>query len=175
MSNAILVSHGIFEDESDWRVHVAFGAGVLYLFPTRSARRALEATWLREREATQPGARGPTAAGFAVPWQTIDGIVELKIPDSILADHWVEHCEPVEKKGRAAVEVVKEMLRSGRLRLPTRMEHEEIDAWEMQVRGFDLILKRTITLQIKCDYYAGRGGTGNLYLQTRERNPFGKR
>jgi hypothetical protein len=48
----------------------------------------------------------------------------------------------------------------------------EVDDWEFQVRGVDLVLARRVTIQVKCDYNAGNAGTGNLYIQTKECNLF---
>jgi hypothetical protein len=110
----VLVEHGIFEDESDWRAHVAFArGGYVYFFPTAAGLEAAKNHQGVVKEATQPGANGQTTAvGVAVPWQLIEGISEHRIPIPILADHWVEESQSVSERGKAAQQVIVRM--SGR-------------------------------------------------------------
>ena len=48
---------------------------------------------------------------------------------------------------------------------------------DLQINGVDIVINMNTKIQVKCDYRGGPkayGGTGNLYLQVRECNPFGK-
>ena len=116
-----------------------------------------------------------TAKGRAVPWQTINGINVWKIPQHSMRLHFVERSANETDKGRAAVEIVKDMIygRHGGNLVPIRSAGTSLD-----IAGTDLVVNGEDTIQVKCDYRGGHkelGGTGNLFLQTAECNPFQKR
>jgi hypothetical protein len=77
-------------------------------------------------------------------------------------------------KGQKAVYVVHEMLKRGLI--PIKQNIETITEQDMQISGTDIIVHSNIRIQVKCDWKAGTkelGGTGNLFIQTAECNPFG--
>jgi hypothetical protein len=78
------------------------------------------------------------------------------------------------EKGKHAVDVAIEALRAGKFPLWV-YDARETEQTNLQIKGTDLMLTVQWKIQVKCDYWAGRGddgqGTGNLYLQVAELNP----
>ena len=183
-----LVKYGILDDKSDYRIHVGFHIGRVYFFLTENAkeliRRRKDEGIYPIRHATQPGVNGSiTGSGWCVPWSHVDGIKEIMIPKNILALEMIDHNKDgTSKKGDKAIRVCKRMLNAGRIPLP--MVALEVQDYEMQIAGSDLIIvQRTYSIQVKCDAPCGGNGsgrdpdtnlgwTGNLFLQRGESNPF---
>ena len=81
--------------------------------------------------------------------------------------------ETTSTKGLKAVAIVVAMLKQGMIALP--LNTKVIDDKALQIKGTDVIVQNTLHLQVKCDFAAGprdHGGTGNLFLQTQECNPY---
>jgi hypothetical protein len=96
------------------------------------------------------------------------------IPPVLLSAIDCHRHESTSEKGKKAICIVQYMLWEGLI--PLKLQTAEIDCKDLQLVGEDIIINQRITLQVKCDYRCGaqdRGGTGNLYLQTEERNVFG--
>ena len=77
------------------------------------------------------------------------------------------------RKGDQAVAIIKEYLKRGGF--PLMMDPAVIDELDMQIEGTDIIIDADIRVQCKCDYSGGPqelGGTGNLFLQVEESNPW---
>jgi len=170
MNNA-LVNYGIQTEKSQWRAHVCFKAGYIYIFATEAGRRALNNG--PEAYAKQALAVGPTARGRKVPWQSIDGIREIPIPPDIMAANVIEEDEEdTTIKGQLAVAIFMDTMYQAHGTLLPMCEVTDMAA---QIEGTDIRIdgKR---IQVKCDYPGGRkpNGTGNLFLQTHECNPFRK-
>jgi len=56
-----------------------------------------------------------------------------------------------------------------------RFTVQEINERMMQISGIDVTMQDNMKIQVKMDYNGGDkrlGGTGNLYLQTAECNPY---
>lgn len=165
--------YGILDEQSDIRAHVGVASRSLYVFRTAEARNFLRAAGSRYavRPAYQPGVDGMTALGWKVPWKDIPGIRKIASPTATIWGTF-DPSDTTTDKGRKAVAVVHAYLRNGRF--PLWIYAEETTDTTMQVLGTDLIVYHTARIQVKCDWYAGEGGnlcTGNLYLQTAERNP----
>lgn len=174
-----LVNYGIFQDESDYHIHVCFCAGMLYVFRTGMGRWAIESGSYRLRTATQSGTRRITSEGYAIPWERIPGCVEIKIPRTILQSHDPGIDERnTSVKGKSAENICWEMMRLNLI--PLEQVIISVTDFERQVQGSDfLLVSHTTKIQVKCDYRGGgspdnSNTTGNLYLEVRESNPFGK-
>jgi hypothetical protein len=170
-----LSKHGIQTERAAYRCHVCLGEGGVYVFSTASALHAISQLPDKyKRSAYQQGVDGPTAQGYVVKIKDIPGCVVMKIPQSILEDarRRVNIDSPTSAKGQAARDVVIAMLQRGSLPLPMAAT---IAPRQDDIDGIDLYVENERwSLQVKCDWKGGLTGTGNLYIQTHERNPLGR-
>jgi len=165
-----LVDYGIQTEDSDIRAHVSVVAGKVYVFPTKLAVALVKSGKYPERKAWQPGIPYPTAKGYIIPWRDIPNIVPVAASKFIREQNFGSE-DSTTLKGEKASNVVEGLVRLGWFPLavlPIVSEDTEI-----QRRGIDIIVHCTWRIQVKCDFHAGEGGTGNLFLQVAERNPFG--
>lgn len=123
--------------------------------------------------ASQSGIK--TALGRLIPPSDIPNLAEYEIPET-----WARKAESklgnatTSIKGQIAVSITKDLLKRGIIKLP--LLTTEITDEQMQISGIDILVMATIKVQVKCDWNAGHrslGGTGNLFIQTYECNPFG--
>ena len=166
-----LVDYGIQTEESDYRIHVCFGEGYIYVFQTAEGIEACKSGRYRCVAAHQPGVNYRTAEGYLVPPDDLSTCQRIRIPSDILI-----HCRCIRKastsaKGRAAIQTVKAMTVRGLVPVPILAD--EVTEEDMQVKGVDILMVANVRMQVKCDYDGGISGTGNLYLQVRELNPLG--
>ncbi len=176
-ANTKLVEYGIQNEVSDWRVHVGWGTQHVIAFPTSSGKKVIEAK-LRESgraEAKAVSTRGiTTALGFAVPISYLDGMSEILIPPDLHRKYQLSKtADSTSRKGAVAVAVVMAML--GRRLIPLPCVYDETDDKALQVQGQDILVNSSLRVQVKMDWDAGsrvHGGTGNVYLQVAECNPF---
>ena len=168
MGQSGLVDYGIQTDKSDYRVHVGFEGGYIYFFETRKGQMALENSNYELKRGRVPKAEQDTYAGYPVPWENISGCEEIKIPDDLRNKYFPCRGATTYEKGDSAIAITKGMLLRGLI--PIRLIAAEVSEKDLQIKGFDLIVSPRFTIQVKCDMKAGRGGTGNLFLQTRERH-----
>lgn len=175
-----LVEYGIQNEGSHVRVHVCPTVRRVYVFPTECGKMAIETLKYQKKHGFQPGYEGPTAEGYPVPPEDIERCVEICLRDTSWDSISFSLDDSTEEKGNKAVKLVKAMLRNGLLPLPA--EGREVKDKDMQIQGTDILIKANslyheeIRVQVKCDYPGGRkelGGTGNLFLQVAECNPFG--
>lgn len=158
-----LVEHGIHTEDADERIHVGFQCGVLIRF---NVAKALEAVKLRKpRRRNLPGqqsVRGPTADGFACPMEWIAGLTMTSIPMELLDRFRPDPRASTSVKGRAACDVACAMVPG----LQPALSFAD-------KQGTDMYRDGKVKVQIKCDWRAGPCpiGSGNVYLQTHERNP----
>ena len=180
MNQTSLVDYGIQNEESDIRVHVCPQIRRVYVYPTNCGVEAIETNVYRRVFGYQPGWDKPTSEGYLVPPDCIKNCVELMFRELAWNALNFKEDDTTSTKGDKAVTLVKSMLKRGLLPLPT--ESEVIDERDMQISGTDIFVKanclkeRDIRIQVKCDFKGGRknlGGSGNLFLQVRESNPFG--
>ncbi len=167
-----LVEYGIHNEESDLRAHVSFATGQVYVFPTANGRAAIRTGRYGTKGAYQPGYDFPTGLGYLVPPFEVEGCREVAIPADLVARANCQRDESTTSKGRKAVIVVHNMLLRGLI--PITLCPALVTRKDLQIRGEDITVRGQATIQVKCDYSAGRrelGGTGYLYLQIAERNP----
>ena len=172
--NQRLIEHGIMQEESDYRVHVGFKVGAVYVFPTESGKEAVRSGKYPTTSAGQPGVYFTTSEGEKATWHEIRGCTEIKIPEFLLQAAKCEKSENPSIKGRKALCIVQMMQQVGLIPIPLAVT--EVRNETMQIAGVDL-MTRPVTIQVKCDFKCGakeRGGTGNLYLETHECNPLGR-
>jgi len=170
--NSSLVQYGIYEEDKDIiRCHVSIKTKRVYVFSVGDVR-SLDIAKYKEVGASQSGIK--TALGRLIPPSDILNIFECMIPET-----WIKKAEQyalstTSIKGQIAVSITKELLKLGRIRLPLTIS--EVTDQQMQISGTDILILATIKMQVKCDWNAGHrnmGGTGNLFIQTHECNPFG--
>lgn len=168
--SAELKEYGIPHERSDYRCHVCFGEGNVYLFKTVDCVSIIESRAYKQVPAYQPGIKEPTAMGYLVPPADIPGAKPVKIPPDILTSVLsnINKSSPTTAKGSYASKVVRAMLYRGLL--PVSILSYEITERRDQLDGIDLLTKQ-IRIQVKCDWDGGVNGTGNLYIQTHEANP----
>lgn len=174
-----LVHSGITTEQSDYRIHVGYKMGTVWVFPTDSGRAAVERaeqigiTPDYPQDPAVHDGRGPTARGFQIPPSLLDGCQAIPIPPDLLSRYGCSVTSSTSQKGQSAQDLVFEMFRRGIILLPM-IPQVVIDA-ELQRKGQDMLVTRNATIQIKCDFYAcytrKDGYTRGLFLQTHERNP----
>lgn len=167
-----LVEYGILTEESDYRVHVCFGEGYIYRYGTKCGVEACRSGKFKQRMARQPNFPHPTAMGNLVPPDEIETCLRIQIPQELLMNVSCRKEEDTSAKGSKAVEVVRRMLLGGFI--PIEVSPRIIRERDIQIKGLDIEVEGRATIQVKCDYDGGKLGTGYLFLQTEERNPFGK-
>ena len=169
-----LFDYGIQTEGSNIRCHVAPGTRNIFVFRTDLAVALLPGRY-EVRPAFQAGVKGPTAKGYLVPWRDVPDIRRLKWESCRWWERFDLH-QSTSAKGRQAVVVVIDLLRSGRF--PLWISAEESERAELQLHGTDVLLWGRWKIQVKCDWKAGdpeEGGSGNLFLQIAERNPLKRR
>lgn len=175
IGNTVLVEHGIQTCESEYIIHVCPKPGKIYIYASSVGLDAVESglypiksVWTRLPNKMLC----ETAQGYPVPWEHLENIRYIDIPNDLLEYHSHVKNAPTSRKGRWAEWVVKEMMGRGLL---TFKNIEAVNDVEMQIRGID-IQAYTPTYQVKYDGPGGHrefGGSGNLFLQIRECNPLG--
>lgn len=171
IGNRSLIRYGIQQEQSDLRAHVCFVAGALYVYPTNAGKATIERRWypdvpVRTRNII-------TARGYLVPPNDIDGCLRTEIPDELLARYEIRERDTTTVKGNKALAIVTAMLEDALFPLPLRSSL--IEDMQLQVKGLDVLIAANIRIQVKCDFNGGEkhiGGTGNLFLQIAECNPF---
>jgi len=169
--NTRLVSYGIQTEVSDIRVHVSVATRRAYVYPTSSGLAAVQSGKYRKRPAFTGNII--TAEGYLIPPDDIEGCKSVRIPDDVMDRLQFSEYESTTIKGEKAIEVTKELIKRGLI--PITLTVQDVTDEDMQVLGADIIVKARLKFQVKCDWRAGPreyGGTGNLYLQVAECNPF---
>ena len=180
LGNTRLVEHGIQTEQSDLRAHVCPVARKVYVYPTKRGLEAIDSGKFRSVPGYQDGIKTATAKGYLVPPFEIKECVAI----SLRAEAWdylkfSEH-DTLSSKGHKAEKLILQMLKRGLFPVPALPD--TVTDKDIQIRGADIIIKAgkltrdDIVIQVKCDYRGGErsdGGTGNLFLQTEECNPFG--
>lgn len=167
-----LSQYGILEEQSDIRAHVAPGTGFVFIFKTHAILEQLKRTTYRTAPAYQPGVSVATAKGHVVPWIEIPDIVPLVVDKATWQRYDIKKDESTSVKGTKARDLIQEMLRDGRF--PLFAEGIITKDVKLDISGTDILIEGRWRIQTKCDYDAGPGGTGNLFIQTHESNPLKK-
>lgn len=174
IGNRNLIMYGIQNEVSDFRAHVTYPAMRTYVFPTAKAKAVIDQAefhQLRLRTVTTDGIE--TAQGYAVPISYIDGIQEVVIPPDIWQRYRIHDKDETSIKGQLATSIVVELLQRDKIPLPVRWNHADSKA--LDIAGTDIVINASLHLQVKCDMRGGDksyGGTGNLFIQIAECNPY---
>jgi hypothetical protein len=108
-----------------------------------------------------------------VPPQDIKECKGIVIPERWIQEVGFKKNDTPTEKGNKAIEIVMKLLKGGWF--PLSLFPQVITDMDMQIEGTDLIVRAERRIQVKCDYDGGPktyGGTGNLFLQIAECNPF---
>lgn len=170
--NRALVPYGIQNEKSDFRAHVGYKTQHIFVFPTSPAQRLLESEHGLNLKSVRIG-KIETARGYPVPLSWIEGLQSILIPPDIHQRHRIYYKMSTSKKGLLAVEIVVTMLKRGLVPLP--INTKIITNEDLQIQGMDIIVHSQLTIQVKCDFAAGQkklNGTGNLFFQVAECNPY---
>lgn len=172
--NHHLVSYGIQNEASDYRIHVAYNAMRVYVFPTESARLLISQN---ERNGIEPKqvytGEIITAKGYLVALSYIAGLQEVIIPPDIWNRYSIRKDMLTSTKGLLATEIVVDLLKRDMIPLPVKIDMA--DDKSIQISGTDILINSALRLQVKCDLPGGDkryGGTGNLFIQIAECNPY---
>lgn len=181
VAQPFLYESGIQTENSDIRCHVSPVTRLAFIFRTAELLK-LDLSKYREAFGYQPGVRGVTGKGRLVPLRDI--------PDLRVVQWWVEPWWAgwppkdggTSEKGSRAVDVASRLMHAGRFPVwfSTAVDSARI---EVQRGGTDILLWGKWRVQVKADYDAGPKdgplvekypvcrGSGNLFIQTAERNP----
>jgi len=170
-TNPALFDYGIHTEDSDIRAHVSVVNKTVYVFPTRNGIDAIIEHNPQLRPAFQPGCEYITAEGWLIKPEWIKDIRELKF---LSWPEWTRFSQELStsEKGCLAVKCVVSLIQKGRF--PFWIEAQESVSKNIQILGTDIIVACKKKIQVKCDYRAGQkpNGSGNLFLQKSEINPF---
>ncbi len=114
-----------------------------------------------------------TAIGYRIEPQSLKSCKGINIPVEMSNKHKIKQFTSLSQKGAMAEYICQEMIEQGLI--PIQINIKQVNKKKWQIKGLDLISEKPITIQVKCDYRGGNldvGGTGYLYIQTHERNPF---
>ncbi len=171
--NAELVEYGINEEESDIRAHVSILGKQVIVFKTQEVRGLISEHKYRTSQATQPGVNGLiTAEGLLVPISDITGRYVLRSADCPWPDNEAYQNMTLVQKGDWAVKVVRASIVHNKF--PLWVAGVEVIDKEIDIRGMDIIISARRRIQVKHDWGAydrKHGGTGNVFIQTKECNP----
>jgi hypothetical protein len=169
-----LVDYGIHNEQSHIRAHVSVANQEVYVFQTSSALEAIKRWNPPLKSATQPGCNGrPTALGWPMPYTKIPGfrrVIFYTFDWSVFAKGPKQMT--TSEKGAAAVQCVLALMKKGMF--PFWIEAFEDDNVDIQISGTDIVVDCKKKVQVKCDWFCGQKpkGTGNVFLQRAEINPF---
>lgn len=169
LGNTQLVRYGIQTEQSDIRAHVSMAANKVYVYRTEDGRQLANSGKYRSLPVKTQGI--VTAEGYIIPPRDIPGCRAIDIPEHYRNS--IRETDNTSEKGRKAVEIVSFLLTNGLF--PIGMQPRVITETDLQIEGTDITVHAQARIQVKCDYKAGckdHGGTGNLFIQTAECNPF---
>lgn len=166
-----LFNYGIRTENSDVRAHVCVLARKVYAFRTRDGVNLLDTGKYCLKPAYQPGVVGRTALGAPIPIKDFPDLRVIKLP---CWERWNDFSETdrTSEKGRLAVQIIVDLLARGGF--PLWVIASDDDRKGIQIKGTDIVVFARQKIQVKCDYKGGEGHTsctGNLFIQTAERNP----
>ena len=143
----------------------------IYVFQTHLGISAIRSYNPPLSSAFQSGTKGRTAEGWLVKTEWINDLRRLKFFTWNLWDSFRDDMS-TSKKGELAVQCVVNSIKMGRF--PFWLDTTEDDRQNIQIKGTDILVFCRKRIQVKCDYRGGETplGTGNLFLQKSERNPF---
>jgi hypothetical protein len=182
MPNTKLINYGIHTEQCDLRAHVCVLARAVYIFRPQAALAAVNVRALGNQAGHKQVHTGDlvTATGYTIPLEEIEGIIPVHLPTG-----WLSHDPRATAfitihpqmsttiKGQKAEKIVRALVLHNMFPMAYRTLQQMSDS-QNQLSGIDL----TVTgpkIQVKCDFAGGeqsRGGTGNLFIQLTECNPY---
>lgn len=163
-----LIEYGIHTEDSDIRAHCSPSTMKVYVYRTKAGLEALSKKEYKVKPAFQPGVSGPTATGWLVPPGDIPGLRTIPLGPTWWKKFHKE--DSTSNKGKAAVELVVELLKIGHF--PLWISAGESSDSDVQIKGTDIVIFARKKIQVKCDWHAGDPSkSGCLFLQQSERNP----
>lgn len=166
MNSPTLHEHGIDADHSDYRAHVCFAEGMIYLYATTDMRELLLTR-------DYPIFESATSRGYLVPVDDVPNCQRIPVPvkwRTNLSTRVTEESSTTTKRQWSEM-LVQRMLERGYVSLP--LTATCVNSRDGQLAGHDLRVSLDCSIQVKCDWNGGANGTGNLYIETAERNPTG--
>jgi len=170
IGNTKLIESGIRTERSHIRAHVCPRIRRVYVFKTSLGIQAID-SGSYPLKAVRTG-EIVTAMGYLVPPHVL-GCSVIDIPEDVFYEADFDWKDNTSEKGRKATFVIKRLIEQGLF--PMRFTVQEINERMMQISGIDVTMQDNMKIQVKMDYNGGDkrlGGTGNLYLQTAECNPY---
>lgn len=167
-----LVAYGIQDEMSHIRAHVCVVAQCVYFFPTKQVRDLVKRKKYRTAKAHQAGLL--TSRGYLVPPSDIPRCVKVDIPNRVMKYAQFSERSNTSGKGNSAVMVVMRLLELNLIHKAIGI----VEDFATQRRGSDVMVYddySCVHIQVKCDWNGGArtlGGSGNLFIQTHEWNPF---
>ena len=165
-----LFEYGIHLENSDIRAHVSVINKTIYVFQTKLGIEAIKKYDPPLAKASQPGFIGYTGEGWLVKPEWINDLRKIKF---FSWESWSNFDSKLStsQKGQLAVQCVVDAIKIGIF--PFWFDTLEDTRENIQIKGTDIIIFCRKKIQVKCDYRCGEfPGTGNLFLQKAERNPF---
>lgn len=166
-----LHKYGIEEEQSDIRAHVSLPGRRVTVYRTADMVALISRSSYVERNGYQPGVEHATAKGWLVPLEDIQP-QHVLLSESFPWQQWNHTEMDCGQKGDMAVKCVRAAILANRFPLWV-CGHVNGDR-ELDIQGTDIIVSAKRRIQVKYDYGAypaSEGGTGNLYIQSHERNP----
>ena len=164
--------YGIFQENSYIRAHVGPVAKKVYAYKTSDMIDMILSREFKRKDAGQEGVVGVTGYGPIVPIEECTFVRPISWTSTKWWE-WFSIADDLAKRGKTAVKVISELLRQGRF--PLFVIPQEVTDIKMDIDGTDIIISGKWHVQVKCDWKAGpkniTGCTGNLFIQTHERNP----
>jgi len=173
VGNKQLVEYGIQTENSNYRTHVGYKTQHIFVFPTKNGlKEVIKFNNIGKRTVSIDG-KTITAKGYPVPISSIEDMQNIFIPHDIYSKYTIYPDMITTTKGQLAVQIVFEMLKRTLISLPINVDIKNSKA--IQIKGTDIVISSKLKIQVKCDFNAGDkkyGGTGNVFLQTDECNPY---
>lgn len=168
----MLVPYGIQNERSHVRAHVCPVTRTLYAYRTADGQATIAGGSYHKRSVTTQEI--VTAEGFLIPPEDIPDCGCVDISTWLRSIHILE-TDDVSTKGDKALRLTIAVLRAGKFPLILYDVSESVENRQLQQEGADIIVTVSARIQVKCDYRGGervRGGTGFLFLQVAECNPY---
>ncbi|MBA7512964.1 hypothetical protein ES705_04973 [subsurface metagenome] len=169
--NIKLVPFGIENEESEYRIHICYLEGYGYLFARENA------IWQIHHfpydnmpvfSSLRDGSKYISARGYKVPPMNIENCQRIKIPKDISDKNPIWLRDSTTVKGMRAEKIARDMYERGLIIIRPDINEANVNE---QIKGKNFISK-SYALQVKCDYRGGVDGTGFLYIQVEECNPY---
>lgn len=166
-----MYEYGINNVTADYMIHVCTNVGKVYIYETDRGREAIDSGEFPRRTVRDKFGR-KTAYGNIVPVDSIPGMSTIDIPKPINRLLGPKKGDSKSEMGNKAARIAAVIIHRETLHGATSASHVPVGD-PRQMQGIDLVTDNGITYEVKLDKPGGEkglGGTGNLFLQTHERN-----